>query len=493
MKHLFHARKRNVAGAVILTLAGFTTNHCRNKAPETGPLAPEVKTVKVKKRNLVRNIEKGATVSYFEKASVSAPMAGTLEEFFVHEGDRVHRNQKLAQLETLQLRMTVRRAKAQEESALSRWHLSRSRLKKARKASERRLASLETRRSNVVESRTRFIRARNQLKAKKDIFELGGISREEMKDVYAGYVSALAAYYRAKKKLQDSRIGYRKKDLEEANMDIPGDASRQRKALQKLDTSSNAHQVQVARAAYRKAKLQRESARQMLSEATIRAPIEGVVARRNKEPGEAIEAGKPFLSIVSTDKLLVTTSIPEKELPYIQKGQLALMSADAYPSVEFEGKIRRISPVVDPKTRTFEIGVLITNDSEHSLAPGMFARLKIRTREIKNAISIPRKALLSKEGTRLAGQSQKKMPPKPRNKAEVFLIRGDHAFRRTVTLGESFGQSVQVLSGLKEGDRLAVSNLALLKDGMPIRSREENAHGDRARADQGPGKGGGKG
>ncbi|MCB1137662.1 MAG: efflux RND transporter periplasmic adaptor subunit [Leptospiraceae bacterium] len=429
----------------------------------------------MKAKDLVRTLDKGASVSYFEKAAVSAPLAGSLSAILVHEGDRVRQNQALAKLKTLQLELAVRRATAQEKSALARWKLARAQLKKARKASERRLASLETNRSSVVQARTRFIEAKNQLRAKKEIFELGGISRSEMKNIYAGYVSSLTAYYQAKKKLQDSSIGFRKKDLLEAGITVPGDKVSQRKALQKLDTTSQAHQVQVARAAYRKAKIQRKTASQMLSEATIRSPIDGVVAHRNKEPGEAIEGGKPFLSVVRTDRLLVTTSIPEKELPYIRKGQLAVVTVDAYPTVEFEGKIRRVSPVVDPKTRTFEVGVLVQNDATHSLAPGMFSRLKIRTRSVHNAICIPRSALGAEVDPVRQPVPVSKKRSGAKRKATVFLIRDGHAFRRSITLGDSFGQKVHVLSGLEEGDRLAISNLAMLKDGMPIRTNRENS------------------
>ncbi|MBU41575.1 MAG: hypothetical protein CMN76_00020 [Spirochaetaceae bacterium] len=445
----------------IVSLLPLLTQFCESQNSDEAPLVPEVETVKIETALLERTVEKGATVSYLEKAAVSAPMEGTLEDIFVHEGHRVEEGQPMAQLKTLELELALKRARASEASARSQWRLSDTQFHEAKRESERYIKSLDTARANVVEARTQFMNAKNNLQNKKQIFLLGGVSEMEMKQVYSSYVSAMTRYYQAKKNLENQTIGYRKQDLQEAGYEIPKESQNQKKALMELNTRTDARRAEAAKSAYESAVIQRQAAEQMLAEATIRAPLTGVVATRGKEPGEEVKPGEPFLTVVRTDELLITTSVPETELPHISMQQLAVVRADVYPNIEFEGEVHRISPVIDPKTRTFQVSVIVKNDEEHPLAPGMFARVKIKTRSIDRAISIPRGAILTDEASDnriIPGQS-----------VSVFVVRNGHAFLRELEVGEVFGERIQVLKGLEQGDMVVTSDPSLLKDSMMVR------------------------
>jgi len=443
--------------ALLLLLAACGSGE---ESREAG-IVPEVESVEIRTERLQRTIEKGATVSYLEKAAVSSPIEGTLASIDVHEGDRVQEGQPMAQLETLDLELALKRARANEASAKAQWQLSRSQFSVAKKESERYLDSLESARSNLVEAKTQFINAKTNLENKKQIFLLGGVSEMDMKQVYSNYVGAMTRYYQAKKSVENRTIGYRKKDLQDGGYEVPTEKEQQKQALIDLNTETDARRLDASKSAYESAVVQRQAAEQMLERATIRAPLNGVVATRGKEPGEEVKPGEAFLTVVRTDELLVSTSLPESELPHVSLEQPAAVSFDIYPNIEFEGKVHRISPVIDPKTRSFQVSVLVKNDEEHPMAPGMFARLQIRTLGLKG-MAIPADAILS--------PAEESREFKPGDTVEVFVIRQGHAYRRSITLGERFEDRFQVTEGLSEGDEVIISDPRLLKDSMMVRT-----------------------
>jgi len=460
--------KRSPTSLMFLSIFGslILFASCESQTSDNAALVPEVDTVRIKAKLLERTVEKGATVSYLEKAAVSAPMEGTLEAIYVHEGHRVEAGEPMAQLQTLELELALKRARANEASAKSQWKLSQTQFQEAQRESERYIDSLDSARANVVEARTQFINAKTNLENQKQIFLLGGLSETEMKQVYAQYVSSMTRYYQAKKSLKNQTIGHRKQDLEKAGYNVPKEAPNQKKALMELNTRTDARRSEAAQSAYQSAVIQREAAEQMLAEATIRAPLTGVVATRGKEPGEEVKPGEAFLTVVRTDEVLISTSVPESEMPHVTIEQIATVKADVYPGVEFEGTVHRISPVIDPKTRTFQVSVLVKNDEEHPLAPGMFARVSIKTQSIDRGIAIPMGALVAAES--------EEQQWRPGQSARVFVIRNGHAFEHEVKLGETFGDEIHVTAGLEEGDQVVTSDPSLLKDSMMVQVNSES-------------------
>jgi len=425
---------------------------------------PRVELGRAKRTDLTTSLEKGGTVSYIEKAAVSSPLKGTLKQILVHEGDSVTEGQPLARLDTLDLELALQKARTDEASARARWKLSRGRLVKARQSAEKRLRSLKTARSNLVRARSKFLRTRSHLEDQRKIFELGGISRQELQQIYSSYLSAMTGYYAAREKLSTDKIGYRKSDLSRDL--IPDEREAQKEALISNNTAPDQNNVEAARQRYLGARSRRIAAEKTLARSTIRSPISGTIATRTREPGEQVSPGKPFLTVVNTEELLISASFSEMEKPDIRIGQKAFVSADVYPQVEFQGKVHRISPVVSPETRSFQVTVIVKKDAEHPLSPGMFARIRINHRKAEDALSIPMQAILP------GGECSK---PVQGQSCQVFVFRNGHVFLRKVKVGQGFRSRVRILSGLAKDDSVVTSGKEFLEDGMMVRASEPDS------------------
>ncbi|MEQ8350847.1 MAG: efflux RND transporter periplasmic adaptor subunit [Leptospiraceae bacterium] len=455
MKSGFASRKISLPNSIFLIFSVISVLCSDSQKP--GKLIPEVETITLEKRDLARTIEKGASVVYLNKASISSPITGTLSSIKVQPGDSVLPNQPVAQLETLKLEIALKQARAKESSARSHWKLAKVQLSESRKDSEKTLQSIEAARADLIQARTDFLRARSELSNQRKLFEIGGLSRNKMKAVYSRYLAAVSRYYKTRQSIQSRKIGFRKEDLQNSNLNIPKSTREQKSALIELNSRSDRRSLEAARANYRAARTRRETASRMLQEATIRSPLKGVVATRKKEPGEEVQAGKPFLTVVRTDKLLVQTSVSEMDRPNLHLDQPAFVSVDVYPDVEFEGRIHRISPVANPKSRSFQVSVLVNNDREHHISPGMFARVRIKTASTGDCLSLPLRALDSREDSIAPGTEKM-----------IYVLRNGHVFHRRIQIGPRFGNRYRI-QGLNPGDRVVISNPSLLRDGMAVK------------------------
>jgi membrane fusion protein (multidrug efflux system) len=123
---------------------------------------------------------------------------------------------------------------------------------------------------------------------------------------------------------------------------------------------------------------------------------------------------------------------------------------DAYPGEEFMGRIARVSPVLDPATRTAPIEVEIPNPDAR-LKPGMYARVGITLGTKKEALVVPADAMADLGGRR-----------------GVFLVQNGQAIFRTVQTGTEQQNAVEVLGGLEEGDEVITTGARALRDGDPV-------------------------
>lgn len=224
-------------------------------------------------------------------------------------------------------------------------------------------------------------------------------------------------------------------------------------AEQKMVSANDLDQLRFdlenARAQLRMAKLE-------LSYGNVTAPISGVVATRDIKPGNFVQINSPIFSIVDISKLEATLNVPEREIEKLKPGQLVQLTVDALPGKTFEGKIDRVSPVVDAGSGTFR--VISAFDSNDVLQPGMFGRIQIRYDQRADALVIPRNALLEDGGD-----------------PAVFVIRAGKAARVALKLGYDDGPWVEVRSGLKAGDQVVVAGKAALREGSSVKVLEVDA------------------
>ena len=197
--------------------------------------------------------------------------------------------------------------------------------------------------------------------------------------------------------------------------------------------------------------------------AEVTSPIGGIVGTVFLDKGSGVNPPKPSPSmgtpialIVSMDKVKVKINIIERDLPRVKVGQKAEIRVDAYPGELFVGRLAKLSPVVDPLSRTAAAEISIRNP-DHRLKPGFFARVRLLMAEHKDVLLIPRDCLL--------GRGEKRY---------VFVVNGGRAVRKDVKLGASQGDQVEVIAGLDEGETIVTIGQQMLKDGSEVKIVTKN-------------------
>jgi RND family efflux transporter MFP subunit len=183
-----------------------------------------------------------------------------------------------------------------------------------------------------------------------------------------------------------------------------------------------------------------------LANFVITAPMDGVVLRQDGEIGEIAEAGQILVRIGALKPLQVVAEVNEEDIPRVAVGQTVLLRTDAFAGQRLEGKVREITPMGDPLAKTFRVRIALPDDTP--LKPGMSVEANIITREKANALLVPADSV---------------------DGSAVFLVEGDRARKRNVEVGIRGTRTVEILSGLSEGDRVASPISTDLADGRLVR------------------------
>lgn len=188
-----------------------------------------------------------------------------------------------------------------------------------------------------------------------------------------------------------------------------------------------------------------------LSEATIRAPIDGVVTERYIKLGNTLTPNSQAFEIKRSDAIEAILNVPERELAKFQPGQFARVIVDALNQQIFSGVVDRVAPEVDANSGTFRVTVVLEN-SNGLLKPGMFARVSVRFDTSDDALLIARDAVLTQE-----------------NETSVFVVRDGTAMRQSVKVGYPTGGQIEIRDGLEVGDQVIVTGQRGLRDGSNVR------------------------
>ncbi len=191
-----------------------------------------------------------------------------------------------------------------------------------------------------------------------------------------------------------------------------------------------------------------------LRDTEIRAPFDGYVEKRLVNLGELVKSQTPVMAVVRVDPLKVVAEIPEKMAPWINEGQPVQLLVDAYPDRTFTGKVSRISPAVNTATRAFPFEALVPN-KDAVLKPGTFARVHIESGKVDEVLTLSFKALQYRYGVNRA-----------------FVVDGDKLAVRELKVGDRMGDRIEVIDGVKKGDKVAVTDVDKLTDGMKVAAKD---------------------
>jgi multidrug efflux pump subunit AcrA (membrane-fusion protein) len=194
-----------------------------------------------------------------------------------------------------------------------------------------------------------------------------------------------------------------------------------------------------------------------LRDTFIRAPFDGYVQKRLVSQGELVKAQAPVMSVVRVDPLKVEAEIPERMAPWIKTGSAMALNVDAYPDRTFTGSLTRISPSVNTQTRAFSFEGRVPN-GEALLKPGTFVRVHIETAREDKVVTVPYASLQYRYGVN-----------------RVFVVNGDSLTVHELKVGDRLGERIEVLSGVKAGDQIVVSDVEKLTDGMKVNAAAKAA------------------
>ena len=236
-------------------------------------------------------------------------------------------------------------------------------------------------------------------------------------------------------------------------------------------------QLDLARAQSSQSNARLDELRITMSNTEIVSPVNGFVARRSADPGAFVGQNAPIVDVVDITRVRLVANVVEKDLKQIGAGDDAVVEVDAFPGQMFDGRIARVSPVLDPTTRTASIEIEIPNPG-FLLKPGMYARVGVTISQKPDALVVPVNAVLDVGGRR-----------------GVFLAQQNNtATFKPVRVGIEEATQIEILEGLSEGDRVVTTGAGSLREGDPFlldrpsgRSGDEGEGGPVATGSQAPG------
>ncbi|MGE3840151.1 MAG: efflux RND transporter periplasmic adaptor subunit [Vicinamibacterales bacterium] len=230
---------------------------------------------------------------------------------------------------------------------------------------------------------------------------------------------------------------------------------------QALDDARTA--VDAAEALTSAARAQVRAAEAHLSKAFIRSPMNGVVALRGVSVGDRVEnmgGNGPMFRIVDNRLLELTVSIPSSRLALVRVGQTIDFESDASPGRTFTGTVMFINPSIEEDTRSAKVVAEVRN-ADGVLKGGAFVRGRLVLARRAGVLQLPREALLNWDPTEGRG--------------DVFVVEGDRATAHHVVTGAANGRLVEIVSGIRAGDRVVTRGAFSLRTGDRVAAAEEGA------------------
>ncbi|MGK0359284.1 MAG: membrane fusion protein (multidrug efflux system) [Bradymonadia bacterium] len=236
-------------------------------------------------------------------------------------------------------------------------------------------------------------------------------------------------------------------------------AARDVRALSKLakDGLVPGQQLDEARFALRQANLEVQRLSKESALAEVKSPISGVITARRAQAGEAISVGTPLFDVADVDDLLVHLRLPERHLTRLAVGQPVTLHATGVGGASVPGAVERIAPTVDGRSGTVKVTVAIpdaevgTGSTLLRLRPGMYVRARIVVDVIKDAVLLPKRAVIYDE-----------------DRAFAFRVTDSTAQRIALDLGYADRTHVAVKRDIAAGDQVVVFGQRGLEDGAKV-------------------------
>lgn len=197
----------------------------------------------------------------------------------------------------------------------------------------------------------------------------------------------------------------------------------------------------------------------IVAKKTLRAPFAGHLGIRNVNVGQYVSPGTVVATLQALDPLFLDFSLPQQVLEQVKVGQTLDIKVDTYPDMTFAGKITTIDPKVDAATRNFAVRATLPNP-ERKLLPGMFATVELATGATERRITLPQTAITFNPYGNMVYMLEKETDASGTSK----LV----AKQTVVTTGDTRGDQIAILAGLKEGDEVVSAGQTKLQNGSAV-------------------------
>ena len=183
----------------------------------------------------------------------------------------------------------------------------------------------------------------------------------------------------------------------------------------------------------------------------ITSPLSGVVTAINVNIGDIANPAIVMATVANIGRMKAKFNVGESDVPSFYVGQSARIFSEMKPDVIQEGKIFQLSKSANIESRTFEIQAIFSNTKDRWFKPGMFCRVNVNMKTKKDALVIPLAAVV-----------------KANNSDGVYLISNDKSYYKSIITGITDGSSIEVISGLKAGDKIVTLGMNNLKEGTVV-------------------------
>jgi membrane fusion protein (multidrug efflux system) len=214
-----------------------------------------------------------------------------------------------------------------------------------------------------------------------------------------------------------------------------------------------ARDVEAAEVALRNAEALEAAAVKRLEEATVRAPVDGVIAQRFHEAGDRVKDGDPLFRLVNIARLEFAATVPSQYVGEVRVGAPAVLTVTGLEGPGVTARVARINATADPATRQVKVYVEVPNVQGRIVA-GLFASGRVVTREARGALAVPPSGLRRDENGTIY----------------VLVVADGRIARRNVTVGltDEVQNLAEIVSGLAEGDVVIVGPVEGLRVGDPV-------------------------
>ena len=463
-------------------------------------------TVSVQRQNLTVTVMANGTVQPQLSVNVSPKNSGILKQLFVKEGDRVQKGQLLAKMDDsnlqgqlLQSQGQVTQAQAnlaklkagnrpqdiaQAQAELGQAQATLDKLKAGNRPQDIAQAQAElgqaqanlqklkrgNRPQDIAQAQARLENAlSNQRQAElvflqnRSLNEAGAIAARDWENSRTQKDNAAAQVREAKQALALQKAGSRPEEIQQAAEVV----AQKQAALSLIKSGSRAEDIAQAQAQVAIAQGNLKTVQTQIQDTEIRAPFDGIVARKYADPGAFVTpttAGSAVSSATSSSILAlaarnqIVTNVSESNIAQMSLGQKSLIKADAYPNKTFIGKVIQIAPqsIVQQNVTSFEVKVAILNDPQNLLRSGMNVRVEFAAGQVKNVLVVPTVAIVrQEEGT------------------GVYLWKNNQAEFVPIKTGLTVNDKTEIRSGLQEKDRILIT----FPDGKRPRSKVPGSPG----------------